>query len=223
MEPPDADIVDLHRSVTETRVVTAQHGPAWRLAGGEGMRLDLGVGAEIEIGDTILVPAGSRVDLGGLQLPGGNHGRTYALVPETAFRGGPGRADVPRLIAQLNQIEQEMASQGQPLPMTRSGPRTPYERAQSAEFARLNFDPAAARLLSEDVARRIGAVCLFVSQDTAFVATDSLDLPKLRALMSALSRPVTPHLVAPEVLEELLDRAFGDGSSGASGFSAGSD
>ncbi|MEM7679360.1 MAG: hypothetical protein AAF449_25585 [Myxococcota bacterium] len=88
------------------------------------------------------------------------------------------------------------------------GPETVHERAKSSEFARLNLTLSVARELPESVARQLRAVALFVSEDTAFVAVSSLDVAKLRRLMTALRRPVNPHMVEEEVIDQLLERVY---------------
>lgn len=209
MATPDTSVIDLHRVDEGPCPVLAVRGRAWRAPEDSDDFEPLGAGDEVAVGDTVALEPGGVVELPGLSLRGGNRGRAHALVTQGSFRSSPGRADVPRLVAQLEQIEREMRPLGEdPLTM-QSGPLTPTERAQSAEFARLNFDPAAAALLPADEARELEAVCLFLSDETAFVAVSALTVPKLRTLISHLGRPVSPHVVEPEVLEELLVRAYG--------------
>lgn len=209
MSVPDASVLDLHRVDGGPVPVRSVHGEAWRAPEDSEDFSPLRAGEEVALGETVAVAAGGVVELPGLTLRGGNRGRAHALVSQGSFRSSPGRADVPRLVAQLEQIEKEMPPIGDdPLTM-QSGPITPTERAQSAEFARLNFDPEAAQLLGEAAAREAQAVCLFVSDETAFVAVRELTVPKLRSLIEGLGRPVSPHVVADEVLDELLERAYG--------------
>jgi hypothetical protein len=205
---PDTNIMDLHRAPEEPQVVESLEGRAWLVKEGEKGAVRVAPGVLVSVGDVLALAAGARVRLGGMVLSGGNRGRAHGLVAQGAFRSAPNRADVPRLLTQLLQIEREMAPLGEdPLAM-QPGPSTPHERAVSAEFARLNLDEEAARRLREADARPNRAVCLFFAEDTAFVAFDALTVPRLRAVMEALHRPVNPHLVTPEVLDELLARVY---------------
>ena len=90
------------------------------------------------------------------------------------------------------------------------GPDSEYEKIKSAEFARLNLTMPVARELAESTARSDRAVALFISDDTAFVAVSTLDVAKLRRLMTALRRPVNPHMVEDSVIDELLERVYAD-------------
>lgn len=209
MVEPDTSVLDLHRVDEGPSPVLAVHGEAWWSKRDDDDFEVLDVGAEVSVGDTVVVAAGGAVELPGLTLKGGNRGRAHALVGQASFRGSPGKADAPRLIAQLEQIEKEMTPLGEDPLTIQSGPLTDTERAQSAEFARLNFDPSAAALMPESDARALEAVCIFVSDETAFVAVRALTVPKLRALIEALGRPVSPHVVDGAVLDELLERAYG--------------
>jgi hypothetical protein len=73
----------------------------------------------------------------------------------------------------------------------------------------MNLDLRAAMELSEETARDIRAVPLFLSEETAFVALERVDLPRMVRLMTELARPVNPYLVPPEVVEELIARVYG--------------
>jgi hypothetical protein len=88
------------------------------------------------------------------------------------------------------------------------GPSTPYECASSAEFAELNLVEREARELPEAIAKTTGSVCLFFSDEAAFVAFSSVTIAKLRTLMEVLNRPVNPHLVELRVLEKLFERVY---------------
>ncbi|MCA9549770.1 MAG: hypothetical protein KC933_07025 [Myxococcales bacterium] len=205
---PDTNILDLHRAEAGPMAVDALEGRAWLVKEGDKEAVPVSPGTEVAVGDVLALAAGARVRLGGLLLQGGNRGRAHGLVGQDAFRTAPNRADVPRLLNQLLQIEREMEPLGEdPLTM-QPGPVTPHERAASAEFARQNLDEAAARRLSEGEARAHRAVVLFYSEDTAFVAFERLTVPRLRAVMEALHRPVNPHLVTAEMLDELLMRVY---------------
>ena len=146
--------------------------------------------------------------MGTLKLFGGSRGRAHALVPADAFKSAPRRADVPRLLEQLAGIEAEAVKLGEdPLAMQR-GPETPHERAKASEFAKLNLTLSVARELPETIAREDRAVALFVSDDTAFVAVSTLDVAKLRRLMTALRRPVNPHMVDEDIIDALLAQVY---------------
>ncbi|MEO1228341.1 MAG: hypothetical protein AAFZ18_05495 [Myxococcota bacterium] len=206
---PDTSIVNLHRTAGGPVHVDRVDGPVWRIREGSEQAEPLEVGDHLEPGDTVALGAAAQLEAGSLRLRGGDHGQAHALVKEGAFRPNPSRADVPRLLLQLAQIEEQMGSAGEDPLAVRQGPETDFERAASSDFARCNLVLAAARELPETVARAERAVCLFVNEDTAFVAVTGISVAKLRALMEALGRPVNPHMVEEAVLDELLDRAYG--------------
>lgn len=206
-QQPDLTVVDLHR-VDQSLVIQVIDGEVWHFPEGRPGPVPVDVGGVIDIGDTLVLAPGARAVLGALTVSGGQRGRAHALIRSDAFRTAPRRADVPRLLEQLADIEAEAVKLGEdPLSMQR-GPQTANERARSSEFARLNLALDVARELPEAVAREARAVALFVSDDTAFVAVDSLDVAKLRRLMTALRRPVNPHMVDGPVIDELLERVY---------------
>lgn len=205
---PDTTIVNLHRTPQGSQTVSIMTGHAWKFAEGQDTPEPLSVGDVLVAGDTVAVAADSVVEAGTLHLHGGPDGYAHALVKDSAFRPSPSRADVPRLMLQLAQIEEQMGALGEDPLSVREGPETPFEKAASADFARCNLVKAAARELPETVARAERAVCLFVNEETAFVAVTDMSVAKLRALMEALDRPVNPHMVEPVILEELLTRAY---------------
>lgn len=206
---PDTTIVDLHRASRSPVRIDRLEGLAWRIPEDGRGPVRLEVGDEIQVGETIAVAEGSILDAGPVHLRGGNRGQTHALVKDGAFRPNPSRADVPRLLLQLAQIQEQMGHLGEDPLAVRTGPETPFERAASADFARSNLVLSAARELPEAVARSERAVPIFVNEDTAFVAMVDLSVPKLQAVMEALERPVNPHMVEAEVLDELLERVYG--------------
>ncbi len=208
MPKPDVSVLDLHSVDEGPCPVIAVSGEAWWGSEDDEVLQEVCVGDEIPVGYAVVIAAGGLVQLPGLVLKGGNCGRAHALVSQANFQATPSRRDVPRLIAQLEQIEREMGGAGDDPLMMQSGPSNPVEHAQSAEFARLNLDPKAAQLLPKDTAEAMGAVCLFSSQDTVFVAVAELSVGKLRTLMQTLDRPVNPHVVSPSVLEALLRDAY---------------
>jgi len=202
----DASFVDLHRSASETVTVERIVGTAQRLREGaepEGVH----EGMELRVGDTVALEAGAEIVAGGFVFRGGNGGRAHALVAPTAFRASPTRADVPQLLEQLARLEREDGVD--PVAAKQTPPKTPYERASAAEFARLNLSLPAARLLSERTARALRAVVVFVSDETAFVAFESVDAGRLRAVMEHLERPTNAHVVPGDVIDELLARVYG--------------
>lgn len=212
MPKADTSIIDLHAVTAGPCPVLSVIGEAWFGPEEDDEFEMLSAGDEVKVGHAIMVAAGAKVELPGLTLKGGNQGRAHALVLQSRFQPSPNRDDVPRLITQLQQIEREMKPSGEDPLRMQSGPMTAAERSQSAEFVWLNFDPEVAQLLQADDARRLGAVCIFISEETAFVAADDLTVPKLRELMQILDRPVNPHIVESVVLLELLARAYGDRS-----------
>ena len=206
-EQPDLTVIELHR-VNGPMVIEEINGRVWHLPDGKPQPIPATIGAAIQIQDTLALAPQARVRLGALDLSGGRRGRAHALVRADEFKTPPRRADVPKLLEQLADIEAEAVKLGEdPLAMQR-GPDTPHEVAKSTEFARLNLTLSVARELSEADARANRAVALFVSDDTAFVAVSALDVSKLRRLMTALRRPVNPHMVRDDVLDQLLDEVY---------------
>lgn len=206
---PDTSVVNLHRTAGSPVRVDRVDGMAWRIREGAERAEPLAVGDHLEPGDTVALAAEAQVEAGTLRLRGGVSGQAHALVKDGAFRANPSRADVPRLLLQLAQIEEQMGTDGEDPLAVRQGPESAFECAASSDFARSNLVLAAARELPEAVARSERAVCLFVNEDTAFVAVTAISVAKLRALMEALDRPVNPHMVEEPVLDELLERAYG--------------
>lgn len=205
---PDTTIVNLHRLPATSASVSRLEGHAWLYPDGGRVPRPLEHGDQLSVGDMVAVAPDGRVDAGPLRLFGGARGATHSMIGEGAFRPNPGRAQVPRLLLQLSEIEEQMGALGGDPLAVQPGPETPFERAASADFARSNLVVGAARELSESTARRVGAVPLFINEETAFVAMASLSVEKLRTVMEALERPVNPHMVEDEVLEELLARAY---------------
>jgi hypothetical protein len=209
-EPSGVDIaiVELHRLRQSSDRITSVVGRAHRVNDeGESIgRLD--AGSEVKVGETIALEKGARVIVGGMELTGGKRGRAHAFVADGAFRSSPSRQDVPKLLEQLAQIERQIERIGEdPLAMQR-GPVTPLERAMAHDFVRKNVVLEAARSLDESVARQARSVCLFFSDDSAYVAMSAMSLAKVRMLMEALGRPVNPHLVEDKVVDELLEKVY---------------
>lgn len=206
---PDTTIVDLHRVPYSPIAVDRIEGEAWRIPKGSGTPEPLGAGDDLEVGDTVALAPLSSLDAGPVHLRGGPRGRAHGLVSDRDLRVNPTRAQVPQLLLQLTEIEEQMSELGGDPLAVQPGPESPFERAASAEFALCNLVPTAARELPESLARTEGAVVLFINEETAFVAMSSLSVQKLRSVMEAVQRPVNPHMVEPTVLEELLERAYG--------------
>lgn len=201
---PDTTVINLHRASRSPLTVSELEGAAWCIPDGSGSPKPLAVGAEISVGDSVAVGAGAELVVGCLRLNGGRRGQTFGLVKDGAFRPNPNRTDVPRLVLQLAQIEQQVAEGAEDPLAVRQAPETELERASSADFARTNLVLAAARELPEEVARAQRAVVLFINEETAFTAMADLSVSKLRALIEALDRPVTPHMVEESALDALL-------------------
>lgn len=211
---PDTTVVELHRLPGGRARVAALDGAGHRLGDDGRSASRLEVGSEVAVGETIALGAGATARIGELVLSGGKRGVAHAFVDESAFRSSPGRADVPNLLGQLEEIEREVRARlgADPL-LGDSRPTSADERATRAEFARSNLVVDEARLLPEGVARAEAAVVLFLCGEAAFVAVTDLSLAKLRTLMRVLGRPVNPHVVDPDVLGELFSRAYALGSS----------
>jgi hypothetical protein len=205
----DTTVVELHRLTRSPAAIRGIVGEAYRVTEDGTILAKLDNESQVSVGETIALEPGSVVLLDHLRFSGGRRGKAIAFVAESAFRSSPSRSDVPKLLDQLKEIDRQMLAQlgEDPLRMHK-GPATPFERATSAEFARLNLVDRDARELPEPIARALGAVCLFFSDESAFVAFSSVTIAKLRSLMEALNRPVNPHLVEEHVLEQLLERVY---------------
>ena len=202
----DTTCVDFHRVPVGGLVVNRIEGRAMRVLD-DGRRTEpLGIGMVLAVGDTIALERGAIVVASDVVMGGGRNGRAHTFVGDRAFRSTPGRADVPLLLKQFESMKQLPATD--PFASHRA-PTTAYERALSADFARMNLDLSVALELSEETARDVRAVPLFLSEETAFVAMERVDLPQVVRLMTELARPVNPHLVPPEVIEELIARVYG--------------
>ncbi len=207
---PDTSLIHLHRLTRAPVTVDRLEGAAWRVSD-SGSATPLAVGDELTLGETLALEEGAVLDAGPVHLRGGRRGQAHVLVRDASFRTNPSRADVPRLLLQLAQIEEQAGLLGGDPLAVRGGPETELERAASSDFARCNLVLAAARELPEAVAREAGAVTLFVNEETAFVAMSELSAGRLRSVMEALERPVNPHMVSADVLAELIERVYGGG------------
>ena len=162
-------------------------------------------GATLSVGDTIAVSAGGLVEAKDLRLAGGANGRAFTFVAEDAMRSRPGRDDISEILAQFERL---MGRSEDPF-VEHQPPKTNYRRAVAREFARLNLQRTVALELAVDVARRLRAIPLFLSEETVFVATDGLDIRQVALLTQELRRPVNLHLVDHEMVDELLEEVFG--------------
>ncbi|MBI3178285.1 MAG: hypothetical protein HYZ27_01410 [Deltaproteobacteria bacterium] len=142
-------------------------------------------------------------------LEGGPRGRAHSFVAGDAFRGSPNKDDVPRLLEELDELEQKLIAQigSDPLPLA-IGPGTPLERAASRDFAFSNLVVEDARDLPESDARLARAVVLFANGESVCVAVAGVGVRKLATLMRILGRPVHPHPVDDSTVEELIDRIY---------------
>lgn len=206
---PDTTIVNLHRTSGSPLQIGRLEGHAWKVSEETQEATELELGDEVHRGDTIALAQDSMLEAGSLRLFGGEQGQTHTLLKDGCNKPNPSRADVPRLLLQLAQIEEQIGALGEDPLAVRPGPETEFERSASTDFARCNLVYAAARELPESVARSEGAVCLFINEDTAFVAMSDLSVAKLRAVMETLERPINPHMIEPALLEELLERVYG--------------
>lgn len=202
----DTTVVDFHRVPTGGLVVSRIDGSASRVLDNGRRSEGLAVGAVLSVGDTIFIAQGGKVVASDVAMVGGMNGRAHSFVAADAFRSKPGRSDVPAIVQQLEHLS---SGSGDDPFAGHHGPTTPYEHAAAAEFARLNLDLRVALELSEESARLLRAVPLFLAEETAFVAMETVDAAKAVRLMTELGRPVNPHLVGPVVLDELLDQVFG--------------
>lgn len=206
----DTSVVDLLRLPSGGAALGSVEGEVYRVDDHTGAGTVLADGAPVAIGETLFVSPSATARVAGHVLRGGNNGRAYAFVAETAHRGAPSRQDVPKLLGQLEEIERRVKERLGLDPLAlHEAPKSPCDRAAAMEFALLNFTPEVSDALPEGLARALGAVPLFLSDESMFIAMSTVTLAKLRRLMEALGRPVNPHLVEPAVLDELLRRAYG--------------
>lgn len=205
----DTTVVELHRLPDSPQPIRGIVGDAHRVTEDGEIVVKLSKDSTVSVGETIALDPGAVVLIDRFRFTGGRRGKAIAFVAETAFRSSPSKKDVPKLLEQLAEIDRQMLAQlgEDPLRMHR-GPSTPYECAASAEFAALNLVEKDARELPERIAKSTGAVCLFFSDEAAFVAFSSVTIQKLRVLMEALNRPVNPHLVEESVLESLTAKVY---------------
>ena len=203
-------VLDLH--VLEQRVVTATRviGEVWRVDGQARLTHILTEGDEVAVGQVLYLSPGAIVQAGPLRLEGFSRGRAHSFVDATTVAISPGRGDVPRLLRDLLQLEEQvMRHLGEdPLAMQQTS-STPLERAYAADFAFQNLELDAARTLDERIARASGAVVLFISGESACVAMSEVSVRKLRTLMEALTRPVNPHIVDEDTLRALMAGVYG--------------
>ncbi|MFO0722517.1 MAG: hypothetical protein U1E65_01960 [Myxococcota bacterium] len=202
-------IVDLHWLGRRATSVLALAGAAFRVVDQNTNGVLLTVGDDVRVGETLVLEPGAEVVLETMVLEGGRRGRAHTFVPEDAFKSTPSKEDVPKLLEQLEQLERAVLSQTGEDPLAaQAGPKTSFERALSSEFALQNLNLSAARGLPEAVARAEQAVCLFFHGDQACVAMPRMSVRRVRTIMSALRRPVNPHLVDEETARVLLETVY---------------
>jgi hypothetical protein len=202
----DTTCVDFHRVPAGGLVVSRVEGDAVRVLDNGRRTEPLEIGTVLAVGDTIALERNTVVVASDVVMGGGRNGRAHTFVGDRAFRSTPGRADVPALVRQFQAMVQSPSED--PFAGHRP-PTSAYERALAADFARMNLDLRAALELTEATARAVRAVPLFLSEETAFVAMERVDLSRMVRLLTELSRPVNPHLVPPEVVDELIIRVYG--------------
>lgn len=209
MKRLETAIVDLHWLGRKASSILALAGAAFRVGDQDAPGVLLSVGDDVRVGETLVLEAGAEVVLETMVLEGGRRGRAHTFVPEDAFKSTPSKDDVPKLLEQLEQLEKAVVGQTGEDPLAAQvGPRTAFERALSTEFALQNLNLSAARGLPEAVARAEHAVCLFFHGDQACVAMPAMSVRRVRTIMSALRRPVNPHLVDEETARLLLDAVY---------------
>ena len=210
---PDASVVELHRvGEGDPLVLSEAAGDVWRVDEEAGSATRIEVGDALRIGDTIALSPGASAKVDAMILDGGKRGRAHSFVGPDAFVGSPSRSDVPKLVAELAQLERHLAEQIGPDPLAAQlGPETPFELAMCRDFAVQNLTLAAARQLPEPLARTTRSVALFFHDESACVATSQISVAKIRVLMEALGRPINPHLVDEATLAHLLGLAYDAG------------
>ncbi len=205
VNPPDLSIVDLHRLPPSGQRIEGMEGAGY-LVLEQGRKLaPLRPGQILKIGETVALEPNATLKLHSLRLLGGPRGMVHAFVDATAFSASPGRAAVPMLLSQLEAMEKRGHLEEE---IVRTPPKTVFERASAADFARANLDLSAAAKVPKALAQAHRAICLFVSAETAFVAMSDVSPAALRALIETLGYPVNPHLVPSEVIDELLSRVY---------------
>lgn len=216
----DTNIVDLHRLTSGEAIEVAQvTGDAWRVVLPAGLAdaeeeapdpVRVVPGMSLAIGETLALGPGAVVVAGGSTYSGGRRGRAHSFVAEEENRSSPSRKDVPKLLRELAQVERTVVERlGEDPLESQRGPESPFERAMSREFALQNLTLEAARSLPEQPARNSRSVCLFFHDETACVATVGISVAKIRLLMEAIGRPISPHLVDEDTMRILLEMVYG--------------
>ena len=151
----------------------------------------------IKIGDTIhrddlmYVEAGGSVAFSRGEVCGGNRGKTHSFVDPASLRSSRNGTDVAQLVEELEDLKAEETD-----PFESMFPlRTRFELSYAHDFALQNFEVMAARSVSESIARSLQLICLFVAGESACVAMSKLNITRMQAVITALNRPIKPHLV----------------------------
>lgn len=207
MSGVDATVVSLHRLAGPIEVEFVQ-GEAFFLDKDGRTQTSLAPGTQLKVGDTIFVAPHAQLRGARINLSGGARGGAHSFVAMDAFRSGPARKDVPKLLRHLEQIEGEFERLGEDPMAEEKGPVTEAEHIYASDFALSNLVMAVALLLPEDASRRLRAVPLFLHNDTAVVASHGMELSKLRELTEVLGRPVSMHLVGAQALERLWKTVY---------------
>ena len=153
----------------------------------------------------LFLEAGAMLEFDRGCIHGGKRGKTHSFVDPDSIRDRPGRADVPRLLLDLEALKQK--SELDPLEK-KFRIKTEFQLIAARDFAIQNLDIMAARSLPERTARDLDIVCLFLSGETACVAMAEVNLLKVHQAMTALKRPIKPHLIDTESMTLLLDKIY---------------
>ena len=167
---------------------------------------------QIKVGDTIhrddlmYVEAGGSVTFARGEVFGGNRGKTHSFVDPASLRLSTHGEGAAKLVGELEALKAQETESLESM----VGLRSPFESSYAHDFALQNFEVMAARSVSESVARSLQAVCLFVAGESACVAMSKVNISHMQAVITALNRPVKPHLVDAHTLEILMNRTYCD-------------
>jgi len=205
---PEVAVLHLHLAL-EGELVTATEGEVLRLDERAERGPTPAAGEPLSVGHVVYVGAGGRLITSARAFDGGRRGRAHGFVDQTSVAAKPSRADVPRLLAELEALRRDAHGAGAgPLDL-RPTPPDARERASAADFAFQNLVLEEARTLEERVARAARAVLLFTSGEAAVIAAEGLSLRGLIDLVRATGRPVQPHAVDHETIAALLGVVYG--------------
>lgn len=201
---PDFDpkaFVDIHVISEKIETIQKVQGQAYWLTESNVIERVVEKGDLLHRDSVLFLESAATVEFDRGRISGGQHGRTHSFVDAESIRDRPDRADVPRLLEDLESLKQK--SGFDPL-KKKFKLKTAFDRITARDFAFVNLDLTAARSVPEGTARELAALCLFFCGDTACVALKEVSLLKLHAVMTAFKRPIQPHLIDAETMDALF-------------------